>query len=185
MQRVAEIRQEIFEIYQKRNPAKIGEIDNLLQKYAGDEEKLLQKIKEKYPHCPRMKFPSDEAPGTRVFFDFSVAGTEIGRVSFRLFDDSHPLTVANFVALCSGEKGYCPTSKVRLSYSGSRIHRIVKNFMIQGGDITKSDGTGGTSIYVGTSQGNIWGKFRDELPFLSHDRPGLLSMANSGPNTNR
>lgn len=61
----------------------------------------------------------------------------------------------------------------------------MKNFVVQGGDITKHDGTGGTSIYAKTKIGNIWGQFADEKPFLSHNRPGILSMANSGPNTNR
>ncbi len=69
-------------------------------------------------------------------------------------------------------------------FQKSKIHRIVKNFVIQGGDITKGNGTGGKSIYMGTKDADAWGNFKDEK-FLPHDRPGLLSMANSGKNTNR
>lgn len=81
-------------------------------------------------------------------------------------------------------QGSCPKSRVPLCYRGCRMHRIVKGFVVQAGDITKGDGTGGTSIYAGTPLGNIWGHFKDEK-FLPHHRAGLLSMANSKPNSNR
>ena len=71
-----------------------------------------------------------------------------------------------------------------LTYANSRIHRIVSGFIVQGGDITAGDGTGGASIYAGTSSGDMWGNFRDEH-FYPHDREGLVSMANNGPNRNK
>ena len=111
----------------------------------------------------------------RVFFDISIGGAPAGRLSFELFADTVPKTAENFRALCTGEKGVGNSGKA-LSYKGSSFHRIIPDFMCQGGDFTAGNGTGGESIYGQ--------KFADENFTLKHDKAGLLSMANAGPNTN-
>ncbi|OCH94884.1 hypothetical protein OBBRIDRAFT_788882 [Obba rivulosa] len=112
----------------------------------------------------------------RVFFDVSIDSQPAGRLIFELFNDSAPKTCENFRALCTGEKGLSPLSQRPLYYKNSIIHRSIKNFMIQGGDFTKRNGTGGESIYGGT--------FADEDLERPLDSAGLLCMANKGPNTN-
>ncbi|MEU3446338.1 peptidylprolyl isomerase [Streptomyces thermolilacinus] len=103
-----------------------------------------------------------------VYFDVTVNGNKIGRIVFRLFDDLVPKTARNFRELATGQNGY--------GYKGSPFHRVIPQFMLQGGDFTNGNGTGGKSIY-GES-------FADEGFQMKHDRPYLLSMANRGPNTN-
>lgn len=116
-------------------------------------------------------------PNPRVFFEIRIGNKEAGRIEMELWEDKVPKTVRNFLALCAGA-GPGRHTRVPMHYKGCPFHRIVPGFMCQGGDFSRRNGTGGESIY-GL-------KFDDEAAGLRllHDEPGLLSMANSGPNTN-
>jgi peptidylprolyl isomerase len=98
----------------------------------------------------------------------AIDGKDVGKITFELYDDVVPITAENFKTICS--------NTTQLTYKGSPFHRIIPDFMLQGGDITAGNGTGGKSIY-----GN---KFKDENFKIKHTKPGQLSMANAGPNTN-
>ena len=111
---------------------------------------------------------------SKVFFEISANGTPIGKITFGLFANT-PKTSENFRALCTGEKGKGQSGKP-LHYKGCGFHRVITDFMAQGGDFTRGNGTGGESIYGA--------KFADENFINKHTVPGLLSMANAGPNTN-
>ncbi|KAG6853499.1 cyclophilin peptidyl-prolyl cis-trans isomerase Cyp2 [Blastosporella zonata] len=103
-----------------------------------------------------------------VFFDIAVNSQPSGRIVFKLYDDIVPKTSRNFRELATGQHGF--------GYAGSKFHRVIPQFMLQGGDFTRHNGTGGKSIYGD--------KFADENFKVAHTKPGLLSMANAGSNTN-
>merc|ERR1712046_548479 len=122
-----------------------------------------------------IQFKYKQMSNPRVFFDVTIGGQNAGRVTIELFMDKCPKTAENFRALCTGEKGVGKSGKP-LHYKGCTFHRVITEFMAQGGDFTAGNGTGGESIYGM--------KFPDENFTVKHTGRGDLSMANAGPNTN-
>lgn len=129
---------------------------------------------------PMSELQNMESPGPvgadspHVFLDIRIGDELVGRVVFELWEHLFPSTVANFVAIVKGSaRG---SSGKLLSYRGTRIHKVIPNFAIQGGDAVNNDGTGSDSIF-----GRF---FPNEGPWIPHDEPGLLGMASNGPNTN-
>jgi cyclophilin family peptidyl-prolyl cis-trans isomerase len=134
----------------------------LIQK---NNEKQLKQLKEIEKRNEEKEIDNYDDALSTVYLDISIGNNNSERVIIQLFDETVPKTAKNFRYLC--KKG---------AYKGCPFHRVIKDFMIQGGDFTNYDGTGGYSIYGA--------KFNDENFELTHNQPGLLSMANSGPNTN-
>jgi len=112
----------------------------------------------------------------RVFFDVQIGMKKAGRIVIELFADIVPKTAENFRCLCTGERGVGRVSGKALHYKNTIFHRVIKGFMMQGGDFANMNGTGGESVYGG--------KFEDENLDMRHTGPGILSMANAGKNTN-
>eukprot|EP00566_Odontella_aurita_P016945 CAMPEP_0113554366 /NCGR_PEP_ID=MMETSP0015_2-20120614/16111_1 /TAXON_ID=2838 /ORGANISM="Odontella" /LENGTH=255 /DNA_ID=CAMNT_0000455503 /DNA_START=75 /DNA_END=842 /DNA_ORIENTATION=+ /assembly_acc=CAM_ASM_000160 len=143
-------------------------IMHFMKQYTGDGESSGSAASNSEPVPPAAEVTS------RVFFDVSINGHDSGRIVMGLHGGVVPKTAENFEKLCAGTER--TPNGIRLAYEGSAFHRVIPSFMIQGGDFTRGDGTGGMSIYGG--------KFRDENFTLKHTGPGILSMANSGANTN-
>jgi len=156
-----------------------AKIRNFLNKAT---DKQLRPILMKSIHIPEVRnllldsATKTQVGRTKVFLDVSIGNVAIGRIEIELFTDKTPRTAENFRCLCTGEKGE-GKSRVPLHYKGSKFHRVIPGFMLQGGDFVKGNGTGGESIYGKT--------FEDENFIMKHTGPGILSMANAGANTNR
>merc|ERR1711962_853467 len=137
------------------------------QQQSQQRQQQFQQSQQPAAAVPHQKQPSQR---TKVQFRVAADNEDYGVINMELFDGVVPRTVANFAAIASGQ------NQQGFSYKGTIFHRIIPQFMLQGGDFERFDGTGGQSIYGP--------KFDDESFDIKHASPGLLSMANSGPNTN-
>jgi len=163
----------IVKAYKKLRKKKAAHKAASKKKFGGMFSKMKGGIYDNKPNV--LKEPRGDPSNPHVFFDLKHGENDLGRVEMELFKSIVPRTVENFRALCTGEKGEGMSGKP-LHFKGSKFHRIIPGFMMQGGDFTMGNGTGGESIY-----GN---KFEDENFKIKHTEDGILSMANAGPNTN-
>jgi len=181
--------------YQTHNPSRANRAAALkiLERYKFRESLLHEKLTKKYQSAPGelltcrrsnvllpddSRFQSESDPFVFLRIGPHDDDASVRNIKIRLFASVVPRTCENFRALCTGELGGV------LAFEGSLIHRVIPNRLIQGGDFEKGDGTGGRSIYCGDSAPELFYKFSDENFTIKHDRPGRLSMANSGPNSN-
>lgn len=171
----------LIKFYEQHNPSKLSTVDATLEKYKSRENEMFAKLYQKYGLSPDgtsvTKFAIPSGCGPKVFMDLSVGGEEVGRIVMKLYADKTPLAAENFRALCTGtttdERG--AVKNIQKTYAGNIFHRVVPGFVMQGGDITQMNGTGGTSIYPPSNSNygtDAWGKFRDETPFMRHSKRG-------------
>lgn len=148
-------------------------MDLTLEKYKGKEDDLFRRLEQKYA-----TYPKAAGKGPEYWLE-----TSMGRIHVRVFSDKVPNTAANFGTLCTGTPVSPANHSNIITFRNTPIHRIVPNQLVQGGDTTVGNGTGGRSAFDAPLANDMWGHFDDE-EFMAHDRAGLLSMANTGPNSN-
>jgi peptidylprolyl isomerase len=150
-------------------------VDQAIAKHKNKEKKMFTNMFSQSLYTEVEKTDYSDPSNPVVFMDIAIGNKEPKRIEFELYSNFVPKTAENFRALCTGEKG-TGTLGIPLTYKGTIFHRLIKDFMLQGGDFQNRDGTGGESIY-GV-------KFEDENFKCKHLKRGMLSMANSGKNTN-